>query len=782
MAIPLNRTIQVTALAVAIILAALLGLGVRQYQLYRDHDQVTAQTEKLIFQFAIIREHVSESLLDGPYAEFSMVANEIEELNLNLAAIMRSKQVDDQYKLSFHNTIDLPGLVLLVRKIEAAPEKTENLRQLNREIRSLGERLMLFDRVLVEHAKRQLVGFQNIIIGALAMAVCLVIVLLLFFQRRLIVPLLELVGQVKEVASGRRAGLSIAGRSGEISELAYSFHDLLSAREITAQGLAKFQRVAAAVKRAQLAMSKAKDEESLFKEICRALLVNEDYCLVWIGRPNAAGEDVLPVSADGSTTMTSKECNTCVSLLLTEAEEKGLEYNPAAMALRARKPVVKSDILAEVPKGLLKGTPLAAGYAACAALPIVWQGEIYGVLSVYGVAESGFEEKEVELLEGLAADMGLALYTVHEHRLLAREEKLQERLLAALDVIRITVSPGGEILAANEVFVRLAGRAPERIAGLGLHEFFRPGPAAVADAASLLAMLAAEKKCELLLFAAPTAQWLQCVLLVGREEDGVPLEMILLGYPVLKQEETRCSPDTLRLETIAELADGVSHEIGDLTNGLINYAQVLADEESGRVPGSPQSELLDKIIDGGERIAEMVRKLIFYGQKQEIAGEFLSADVVLEDALLLSGYHLKGDGIQLEVRLAPLPPVVPVHAQDIQQALLGVLNVMRAALNNRFAGRDPRKKIGIESKVVTDNSHGRIYQIGLTDYAAALPLVVLATEQERAPQYSGKAQQALAAKLAFCRRVVEENGGSLSIDGEEGNFTRLMIHLPVKGE
>ena len=215
MAFPLKKTIHATAVSVSLILVVLMCLGVRQYQLYRNHAEVSRQTEKLIFQFAIIREHVTENLLEEQYAGLASVGGELEELNLNLASVIGNRSIDDHYKLTLANAIDLPGLVLLVRKISAGPVRPEYLRQLNTEIRTLGERLMLFDRVLVEHGKRELISFQNMVIGALAMVVSLIIGLLLFFQKRLIAPLLDLVQQVKEVASGSRMAFPLPGEAGK---------------------------------------------------------------------------------------------------------------------------------------------------------------------------------------------------------------------------------------------------------------------------------------------------------------------------------------------------------------------------------------------------------------------------------------------------------------------------------------------------------------------------------------------------------------------------------------
>lgn len=760
------------------ILVALLCLGIRQYQLYRNHVEVSQQTERLIFQFSIIREHVTENLLEGQYAGLAPVGAELEELNRNLVSVIGNRFIDDHYKLTLANAIDLPGLVLLVRKISAGPVKPEQLRQLNTEIRTLGERLMLFDRVLVEHGKRELISFQNVVIGALAMVVSLIIVLLLFFQRRLIAPLLDLVQQVKEVASGTRPGLSIAGRSGEISELAYSFHDLLTARDITSQGLAKFQRVASAVKGAQLAIARAKTRDSLFKEVCRALLANHEYCLVWIGQADEGG-DVMPVTADGATSMSNKECEACMAVLLTEAEEKGLEQNPAALALRAKAPVVRMDILAGIPRGLLKGTPLIDGQAACAALPIIWQNTVYGVLSIYALSPTDFDGKEMELLEGLAGDLGLALHTMEGQQHLASRENLHARLFEALRVIKLTLSPSGGILGVNPVFADLAGVAAEQD-GRVWRDFLEPlQPGLDSDAPALLEKMRSEEGVPLVFSGVTPLRRFLCRVVPDREMEGEPERLILVGYPLARQEEAGEQEGSLRLEMIAALASGVSHEVSDLSNGLINYAQVLADEEQLKRPGQPENELVVKIIEAGERIAEIVRKFILYGREEgPTAGEFLPVATVLEDALLLIGYHLKSEGIGLETDLEAAPPVVPVQAQHMQQVFLSILGSIRTALGERFVGRDPRKKIAIATQTMVENGQGRVFEISIKEFGAVFPL-------DRLPE-SGAGKDGAAhgwgRVLAVCRRIVEDHGGFLLISGDEGKYTKIALSFPLKGD
>ncbi|MFA6464630.1 MAG: GAF domain-containing protein, partial [Desulfurivibrionaceae bacterium] len=511
----------------------------------------------------------------------------------------------------------------------------------------------------------------------------------------------------------------------------------------------------------------------------RALLANHEYCLVWIGQADEAGE-IMPVTADGATSMSNKECEACMAVLLTEAEEKGLEHNPAALALRSKAPVVRMDILNGIPKGLLKGTPLADGQAACAALPIVWQNTAYGVLSIYALSSSDFDTKEMELLEGLAGDLGLALHTIEGQQHLVSRENLHAQLFEAMGVIQVIVSPSGAILGANSIFARLAGCDADQLPGRGWRDFLAPvQPDLASDGGGLLEKLRSAEGAHLVFSGGAHTQRFLCRAVSDREMGGEPERLILVGYPLVKQEGVGGHEAGLRLEMIASLASGVSHEVSDLSNGLINYAQVLADEEQFKNPGQPENELVVKIIEAGERIAEIVRKFIFYGHEEgdPVAGEFLPVAAVLEDALLLIGYHLKSEGIGLETDLEAVPPVVPVHAQHMQQVFLNVLGSIRTALAERLAGRDPRKKLSITTQTMAENGQGRVFTISIKEFGAVIP-----PDMPDSGQGPSSSSRRWGRMFADCRRIVEEHGGLMVVSGEEGKHSTITFSFPLKGE
>lgn len=781
MAHPLKKTIFFTVAAVALVLVGALCLGIRQYALYKGHEQVNMQTEKIIFQFAIIREQVTEALLEKSYNRLANVAAEIEKLNINLSHILANKNIADEYKIGIVNAIDLPGIILLLRKLEGGEAGPEIPRRLNGEIRTLGERLMLFDRVLVNLAGSKLIGFQNIVIGVLSLVVCLLTVLLLMFNGRIVNPLLGLNVQAKELMAGRRKKIAVPAAALEIAELADSFEGLFSGSQgAIADGL-RMQQVTEAVRKAQHTIFTGKNRGAICKDVCRALLNNENYCLVWLGLLDENGKDILPVSADGSTTMNSKECEICMAVLLTDAEENGLDHNPAADALRRGNPVVHRDILADIPKGLLKGTPLAAGYAACAALPLSWQGKVYGVLSIYSTSTESFEPREMELLEIVAANVSLAFSLHHEQEELAQREGLLEAALYTLKGGLLSLSPAGVIVGSRRFGEQFGCR--EELAGKEWDKLLQPVDAekfAGKDGAALLAEFTGGGSIEMVLHCGEARRSVLCRFIKHAwRGEGEPGSYCLVweGNTGLQMSGRNGSVCFVQLAALGELATGMAHEIGDLNNGMINYVQVLADELNlETLPSEPRS-MVDRILAGGERVAEIVKKFTYYGQENERSSEFKPLRQVLVDALELYGNQLKNDGIHVDFHGAAELPGVQVKAQKMLVVFLQLLSNARRALNSRYHQRDADKRLEIFCEIMGDAKQ-RQAVVALTDRGCGIhpdDLPGIFEPDFTARTAGGGERQG----LAFSREVVQKHGGTIAVDSGPDNATVVRLCFPL---
>ena len=464
MPLSLKTTTYTAALFVALVLGVLLLLGSRQYRSYKDYDRIIDQNEKIVFQFATIREHINESLLEGRLHQLKDITTEVEALNTNLARILEEQLIPAEYKLSFAGQVDLAGIILLLRSIGTDNENPQKIRQLNQEIRVLNDRLLLFDRVIVNHVKKKLVGFQSVVIGILAIVVFAVIYILVFWHHQVAVPLLDLRKQIRQVFQGRRSEVTPLRKSGEIAELAGAFHELLLQQALSSRKSSRHSSLLTSTQKiAELSWQSA-TRDNIFTETCRSLLANEDYSLVWIGVPGP-DERLVAKATDASTTMSCQECDDCMNVLLT-ASKNAPEQDAATLALKKRQPVVIKDALREIPKGHLKNTPFAAGYANCCAMPLLLGQTLYGVLTVYSPSPQSFSEEEISLLNTMAHEVALALFALETKTALAQEQVVNQQIQAGFQIMQVVISRTGAIVSMNRPAAAILGLPDRQPAGL----------------------------------------------------------------------------------------------------------------------------------------------------------------------------------------------------------------------------------------------------------------------------------------------------------------------------
>ncbi|GAB4345203.1 MAG: hypothetical protein Kow0089_22170 [Desulfobulbaceae bacterium] len=245
-------------------------------------------------------------------------------------------------------------------------------------------------------------------------------------------------------------------------------------------------------------------------------------------------------------------------------------------------------------------------------------------------------------------------------------------------------------------------------------------------------------------------------------------------------EEKLLQAETMRaaqLASVGQLAAGVAHEINNPINGIINYAQVIQDE----VEGDPVlADITEKIIREGERVAGIVSNLLSFARQKEDRTEEIRIGDVIRDAVDLIRYQLTKNCIILEMDIPDdLPPVFG-HYQRLQQVFLNLFSNARFALNQRYDGRDPEKKILVRGELVKEDS-GRIVRVVFEDRGTGIPAARLDRIFE--PFFSSKVQgEGTGLGLSISREIVAMHGGTMRVESREGAYTRMIIDLPAHEE
>lgn len=259
--------------------------------------------------------------------------------------------------------------------------------------------------------------------------------------------------------------------------------------------------------------------------------------------------------------------------------------------------------------------------------------------------------------------------------------------------------------------------------------------------------------------------------------DGQTKVLILLRDVT---EEKMYRAETMRagqLASIGELAAGVAHEINNPINGIINYAQILQDDLA---QGAPGSEMLDSIIKEGERIAYIVRNLLFFARQREEDAEVVAIEAIIHDSLALIKHQLQKDGVAIHTDIPEGLPTIRVHPQQLQQVFLNLLSNARYALNQRYPGRDPGKKLEIRCREL--QSPGRtMVRTEITDYGSGIPPELLTQIFE--PFFSSKKPgEGTGLGLAISAGLVKDFHGELRVESKLGEHTTMTVDLPAYEE
>jgi C4-dicarboxylate-specific signal transduction histidine kinase len=233
-----------------------------------------------------------------------------------------------------------------------------------------------------------------------------------------------------------------------------------------------------------------------------------------------------------------------------------------------------------------------------------------------------------------------------------------------------------------------------------------------------------------------------------------------------------------KLAAMGELSVGVANEINNLTNGLINYTQILSDEIEETVGKSDQSsELLNNVINESERISQIVQQLLFFNANHAQTKEAVKINKIVEDSLSLTKNQLRYDAIGVSVNFPDIVPSVQVNVQEMQHIFLNLLSNARYALNQRYSGKDPQKCIEIKGEVTARNGQSKL-KVVCTDFGVGIHPNIISNVFE--PFFSTKPSGVgTGLGLSICRSIVEDNKGTLEIESILNDHTSITIELPI---
>src|SRR5882672_1138936 len=427
--------------------------------------------------------------------------------------------------------------------------------------------------------------------------------------------------------------------------------------------------------------------------------------------------------------------------LLQLALRRGPLVFPDKVAARAAELDVKVD----------KPTP-----SSWLGVPIVAVSRTIGAVAIEG-GTNGLDEAALMFTRAVLAQAGIALENARLVELLSSGKREWEQTVDAFNQAICYVDPYGAVRRANRMFAELIKLPVTALPGRPWMTLLPPSW--VDPVARLLSPEGAAAPVEV--------RSGERTLLVTAIPAGEPGASVLLFED--QTEKRRLQEKLLQSEkmsAIGQLIAGVAHDLNNPLASVVGFSDLLG--EAADVP--PRlAEPLAVIRQEAERASGIVRNLLSFARRQEGERQVQSIRPILESTILLLRNQLMAHKIELTFTAEPGLPEVEVHANQIKQVFVNIINNAAQAIRGakRSGGR-----ITVLAKCWLDG-----VAVSIEDDGPGMPESVAQHVFE--PFFSTKAEgEGTGLGLSICQGIVKEHGGSMTVDPGPGTGATFTVELP----
>ncbi len=210
--------------------------------------------------------------------------------------------------------------------------------------------------------------------------------------------------------------------------------------------LKRLNRALNALRHSSEALTKAKTEKEYLFEVCKIIVEDCGYAMVWIGyKENDNYKSVRPVAYSGF------EDGYLETLKITWSDTKRGQ-GPTGTAIREGKPSLCRNMLTDPKFNLWRDDAIKRGYASSISLPLFMENTVFGALSVYFAEPDALTEDEISLLSDLANDLSYGVKTI---RLQLAQHQAEEKIEQAAKLWQITFDSVPDMVSIQDKDFRL---------------------------------------------------------------------------------------------------------------------------------------------------------------------------------------------------------------------------------------------------------------------------------------------------------------------------------------
>jgi PAS domain S-box-containing protein len=356
---------------------------------------------------------------------------------------------------------------------------------------------------------------------------------------------------------------------------------------------------------------------------------------------------------------------------------------------------------------------------------------------------------------------------------LARRQRQIQAILDGITDVMMVLSLNLKIVSVNQVFQDVF-HVPEP-EGKFCHEVFRSAPEPCSSC-PVITSRESNRVCRHLAIYPVDGQNRHFEITASplRNPDGKPCLILLLMRDVTLEKELQAKYyQSQRMATIGVLAAGVAHEINNPLTAISGFAEGLK-RRLPRIEKTIDQELMDDfseylgiILKECQRCQEIVQSLLTFGRQTCPESSPVNLNNLVNDTLKLLQNQLKQyrkDLIQVELDESLAP--VQGNESQLKQVVLDLL----------FNALDATQEKGAII-LRTSSGNGDWVSFSIEDTGCGIPSEHMDRLFE--PFFTTKpVGKGVGIGLSTCYNIVDQHGGEIQVESEEGKGSTFIVKLP----
>jgi PAS domain S-box-containing protein len=418
-------------------------------------------------------------------------------------------------------------------------------------------------------------------------------------------------------------------------------------------------------------------------------------------------------------------------------------------------------------------------------LPLMNQGRVAGALYLENNLSAGvFSPARIAILRLVASQAAISLDNARLYRDIAKREAKIRRLVDANIIGIIVWSVEGEIIEANDAFLRMVGYQREDLLSGKVHWRDMTPPARRAESEAALATAIRTGRAQpfekeyirkdgtrlpvivgLAAFEASQQQGVAFVLDLSERKQAE--EQVREGERRYRQVQAELAHAN-RVATMGQLAASIAHEVNQPIAATVTNANAALRWLGAQPPNTDEVELgLKRIIADGNRAADVLGRIRALIRKTPPQRQALDLNAVVGEMVGFTRGEATRYGAEVSVQLASDLPAVLADRVELQQVLL---NLIVNGLEAMAVMEEGERRLSISSACVGEN-------VRITVSDSGPGFACERAEEVFTAFYTTKAT-GLGMGLSICRTIIEAHGGRLWAEANAPCGARVVFALP----